>query len=352
MQEVRLARSLSFWAGKMEIPREVVREVCVGMMGLRKGVMRDLVDRQKSSVHVERWFSFSGGGENSGTGMGATIEALTTPRSQSQSQGQGRMRLIEALQRFSRNECSEIRDKVFGLRALVLPTQRVNVDYTFSIERVMDDVATILLMDMLEQESSREGVRTYHGTPSEAMAHYRADILVRAEQISKIMSQLRFSPLQQEKVSPSIHDNLHRQELVAIITWAHLVYNMSELFPRARSYMDLDILWTLLVEGAVTERQKAFARVLYDDYANRIWSGQTCTLRELCVRFIRLQQSGMSGEGGDVAAAAEKVSKEFHGLLLHETIMNEYRIEGVFLHHQEDWDYPARKRDRQDGNYW
>ena len=60
----------------------------------------------------------------------------------------------------------------------------------------------------------------------------------------------------------------------------------------------------------------------------------------------------MSGEGGDVAAAAEKVSKEFHGLLLHETIMNEYRIEGVFLHHQEDWDYPARKRDRQDGNYW
>jgi hypothetical protein len=56
----------------------------------------------------------------------------------------GSLPLVECIRRFSKYDCSNLRDKVYGLLGLVLEDQRPTVDYSKSEEEVIADVLMII----------------------------------------------------------------------------------------------------------------------------------------------------------------------------------------------------------------
>ena len=66
----------------------------------------------------------------------------------------GSLPLVECIRRFSKYDCSNLRDKVYGLLGLVLEDQRPTVDYSKSEEEVVADV--LMIMAKLQWKRKRK----------------------------------------------------------------------------------------------------------------------------------------------------------------------------------------------------
>ena len=326
VQELHLASNLVFWIGNTPFSSAVVHTQIQGLSNLHPRFFVDLLERaqKRTPIHASRYTTFTT------QRLNLTIASLL------KKQDRTRMRLVNALAQYAGNDCSDPRDKVFGLQALVRPGQKVVVDYAKSMEDVSRETAIILIMDLVEQEDFLPLQSLHRET-----THFEALVQTRAARVAKLLGGI---PGLVALSTAEVQDD------VAVISWSFIIRHLGRLFRYVESMAHLSALWTFLLETAQTPRQRAFARELRDKFTTQATSfSSTLTLQDKFERAIT-SRSANASEANELVE--EGLGKQMQHLLMGMALMQDYVIEGNFVYHPEDWEYPGRRKDRQEGIYY
>lgn len=223
VQEVFLANDLSFWYGYHKVRASVLHSK-----------LYDLVDSLDKSVSDE-------GKEALASRFKYTfwpkINKLLSVQGNGASQG-----LLQALSRYAECECTDPRDKVFGLQAMVLPPQRVQVDYSMSTS----NLTKICVMKLIRHGELSFGTWSFLGGFPSSFAEP-------IKRINRILISCQLNVIESE--SSYAHGLL----------WASSVPRVpATIENRDVSFFRLDDIPITIAELATTEKQKAFAAHLHN----------------------------------------------------------------------------------------
>jgi hypothetical protein len=129
VQELRLAAAIVFWCGRYPLDLEGLRQNFDEMIARETHVMRTIEGSR--SIQCRELLELARDFYN---GQCRTIEHLL------QRQGAPPDGLLSALLSYGRNQCSDIRDKIFGLQAIVVPDERISIDYSKPFGQLLREV--------------------------------------------------------------------------------------------------------------------------------------------------------------------------------------------------------------------
>lgn len=121
LQEVRLARKLTLWCGQFPLPPQLLFNL---IREARTALRADRFPIEKSRELVRAYVQLG--------------EAFTSDQS-------APWNLEWAINRVVNLQCADMRDRIFGIQALIMENQRVEINYTLSINELLSDVVEVIL---------------------------------------------------------------------------------------------------------------------------------------------------------------------------------------------------------------
>lgn len=125
VQEIRLAEKVTFWCGKVCLKRHDLLKGHKWMMQNHGEVRWNVLAKQ--SMH---------GLQTGFVSMDSLLGGMVA---------RGTSDLFTVMEDYWRKECADERDKIFGVQALVDPSQRLHVDYTRDMNSLVHEVLGITL---------------------------------------------------------------------------------------------------------------------------------------------------------------------------------------------------------------
>jgi hypothetical protein len=308
VQEIRLARSAIFWCGRFQINRndlyglsrflklespEVLNKVLVTATGQRAEADRKRAEILRADA-VSLWALLQ------------DPENIPT------------VSLGDVLEKFGHKSCLDPRDKIFGLQALVKPSQRVTADYSLSLEQVF---YRVLLAQLSDHQTSRCPAAVWRNEHESTLGH---------------LMRFRYQV-------PSCLRPKDFERVIRLVCWAYMIARLpTDIDWSECSYYSWHRLWWMVGSQAVTRRQKTLAedfQILGKQNIESMIAGDTDLTSEqrsslkwsfmvdkhqplqtdICKRLAERSRSSLS------EAAAK------HGFLV---------FEGLLCHPQ-DWPFPA-----------
>jgi hypothetical protein len=174
------------------------------------------------------------------------------------------MTLSEAITRFSHHDCEDIRDKLYGLQSLVRPQQRLQIDYSASVESIVEEALTMLIRNAIIPEVlsiSRTTLHIWLNTQQDAMG---VQVLTR-----ELLGGLSYNA---ERLSSGIRS----------LAWARCAAYLARKLPANPSLSTRGTwaaAWSVMTTNAVTPKQKELS-LAFEWEAETFEKGISISLRD------------------------------------------------------------------------
>lgn len=244
IQELRLAQDIRFWCGDWSFTRRAASRglTCLEELLGESAEGEELYTPNRRRSSFPDWVATFAVRDHVTTFLSLRPTLWLLLEDHYQPQIEHRYETLHlALQRSRESQCTDARDKVFGILALVEPAERVTIDYSLSLESVVLEAARIIV------EHGR-----FH------MAHRAA----------RLADSVEFNDLIRV-LSLAAHRDM-KQEVWSLY-WSYKIASLT--FVQGTGIRDIDL--KDIDDTAVTENQIAFARQLLAKCEPDVASGLT-----------------------------------------------------------------------------
>lgn len=242
--------------------------------------------------------------------------------------------LEEILYRHCRSQCTDPRDKIYGLQTLVAPSQRIAIDYSVTFEatvlaalRVMlTRMSSLSLSGLLILPPPHSGVRTFEaGTSRISHIDFKnacCDLTRKFFNLNDIVTALDF-PVKK----------------ASALCWSYVMGRFPELVREAVYEAlffsrDFDVLWLLVDSLVSTTHQKTFTKSLHGATAGFLHAGGTAS-------------GQFKGDSVGALRRASMMRTRVGRIIAELAAENGFVMFGEFFSHPADWPFEGEQPTQQ-----